>query len=113
MKKILKIVGVVAGLGVLAVIVMIALLPWMDRYGATDEEIAASLTGDELVPNPRISYTRAVSINASPEEIYPWIAQLGADKGGMYSYTWLESLIQCPQTNSDRIHDEWQGLDGR
>jgi hypothetical protein len=82
----------------------------MDRYGATDEEIAASYSGDELVPTPRISYTRAVSINAAPEEIYPWIVQLGADKGGMYSYTWLEALIQCPQTNADRIHEEWQDL---
>jgi hypothetical protein len=110
-KKFFKTIGILAGLGVLAVLLMFALLPWMDRYGATDEEIAASLTGDELVPNPRISYTRTVSINASPEEIFPWIAQLGADKGGMYSYTWLETLIQCPQTNADRIHEEWQGLE--
>ncbi|MBE0672597.1 MAG: hypothetical protein IH588_18630 [Anaerolineales bacterium] len=111
MKKFLKTIGILAGLGVLAVLLMIAILPWMDRYGATNEEIAASYSGDELVPNPRISYTRAVSINALPEEIYPWIAQLGADKGGMYSYTWLETLIQCPQTNADRIHDEWQELE--
>jgi len=110
MKKFLKTIGILAGLGVLAVILIIALMPWMDRYGATDEEIAASLTGDELVPDPRVIYTRAVSINASPEQIYPWIVQLGADKGGMYSYTWLESLIQCSQTNADRIHEEWQGL---
>lgn len=111
MKKFFKTISILAGLGVLAVLLMFALLPWMDRYGATDEEVAASYSGDELVPNPRITYTRAVSINASPEEIYPWIAQLGADKGGMYSYTWLEGLIQCPQTNADRIHEEWQGLE--
>jgi hypothetical protein len=110
MKKIFKTIGFMAGLGALAVILMFALLPWMDHYGATDEEIAASYSGDELVPTPRITYTRTISINASPEEIYPWMAQLGADKGGMYSYTWLESLIQCPQTNADRIHEEWQGL---
>lgn len=110
MKKFLKTIGILAVLGILVVLVMFALLPWMDRWGATDEELAASLTGDELVPNPRISYTRAVTVNAAPEQIYPWIVQLGADKGGMYSYTWLESLIQCPQTNADRIHEEWQDL---
>lgn len=110
MKKFLKTIGILAGLGILVVLVMFTLLPWMDRWGATDEELAASLTGDELVPNPRISYTRAVTVNAAPEQIYPWIVQLGADKGGMYSYTWLESLIQCPQTNADRIHEEWQDL---
>lgn len=110
MKRFFKTIGILAGLGILTVLAMFALLPWMDRWGTTDEELAASLTGDELVPNPRISYTRAVTVNASPEQIYPWIVQLGADKGGMYSYTWLESLIQCPQTNADRIHEEWQDL---
>jgi hypothetical protein len=110
MKKFLKTIGILAGIGILAVIVMFALLPWMDSWGATDDEIAASFSGDELVPSPRLLYTRAVTVNATPEQIYPWIAQLGADKGGMYSYTWLESLIQCPQTNTDRIHEEWQDL---
>ncbi|MCL4268755.1 MAG: hypothetical protein KJZ72_04390 [Anaerolineales bacterium] len=111
MKKFFKTIGALAGLGVLAIVLIFALLPWMDRYGAMDEEINASYPGDELVPNPRITYTRAISIAATPEEIYPWIAQLGADKGGMYSYTWLEALVQCPQTNADRIHEEWQGLE--
>lgn len=110
MKKIFKLIGILVALAVLAVVVIIALLPWMDSWGATDDEIAASYSGDELVPSPRLFYTRAVTINATPEEIYPWIVQLGADKGGMYSYTWLEGLIQCPQTNADRIHEEWQGL---
>jgi len=110
MKRFFRIIGLLAGLGILIAVSAFALLPWMDRWGATDEEIAASYSGDELVPTPRITYTRAVSINASPEDIYPWIVQLGADKGGMYSYTWLETLIQCPQTNADRIHEEWQNL---
>ena len=111
MKKVFKIAGILSGLGILAVVIMFALLPWMDRWGATEDEIAASYAGDELVPSPRITYTRVVSIKASPEQVYPWIAQLGADKGGMYSYTWFESyILQCPQTNADRIHEEWQGL---
>jgi hypothetical protein len=110
-KKFFKTIGILAGLGILAIILMFALLPWMDRYGATDAEIAASYPGDELVPNPRITYTRAVPINASPEEIYPWVVQLGADKGGMYSYTWFETnILQCELVNADRIHEEWQDL---
>jgi len=111
MKKFLKIVGILAGLGVLAVIVMVALLPWMDRWGATDSEVTASYSGDELVRSPRIIYTRAISINAAPEEIYPWIVQLGALKGGMYSYEWFETnILRCELINADRIHEEWQDL---
>jgi hypothetical protein len=93
-------------------ILTIALLtPWMDRWGATGTEIAASFPGDELVANPRIFYNRAVTIHATPEQIYPWIAQLGAEKGGMYSYTWFETyVLQCELINADRIHEEWQDL---
>ena len=52
MKGFLKFVGILAGIAILAVIIIAALLPWMDRWGATDDEIAASFAGDELVPNP-------------------------------------------------------------
>lgn len=111
MKIFLKRLGVPVLLAVLVVVATMALIPWMDRWGATDDEIAASLTGDELVPSARISYTRAISINASPEDIYPWVVQLGAEKGGMYSYEWFETnLLQCELINADRIHPEWQNL---
>ncbi len=111
MKRFFKTLGILAGLGIIAVVIMFALLPWMDRWGASEGEVAASLTGDELVPSPRISYTRAVSIQAKPEEIYPWIAQLGAERGGMYSYEWLETnILRCELINADRIHPEWQDL---
>jgi len=111
MKKFLKLIGVLVGFACLAVIVVIALMPQMDRWGATNDEIAASYPGDELVPSPRITYTRAVTVNAAPEEIYPWIVQLGAERGGMYSYSWFETnILHCELINADRIHDEWQNL---
>jgi hypothetical protein len=111
MKKFLKTIGILIGLAILAVIIIAALIPWMDRWGATDDEIAASFPADELVPSPAITYTRAVTVKASPEEIYPWIVQLGAERGGMYSYEWFETdILQCELINADRIHEEWQGL---
>lgn len=111
MKKFLKIIGILASLVVLAIIVVTLLTPWMDRWGATDEEIAASFPGDELVPEPASFVNRAITINAAPEFIYPWIVQLDARKGGWYSYTWLETkLLNCPMVNADRIHEEWQDL---
>jgi len=111
MKRFLKLMGILAGLAVLAVLVTIALMPWIDRWGATKDEIAASFSGDELVPSPRITYTRALTVNASPEKIYPWIVQLGAEKGGMYSYEGFETnILRCELINADHIHEEWQDL---
>jgi hypothetical protein len=111
MKLFLKIIGIFFAAIVISIIAIVLLMPSMDRWGASPEEISASLPGDELVAAPRIGYTRAVSINASPEQIYPWIVQLGAGKGGWYSYDWFETnVLRCQNANADRIHEEWQGL---
>jgi hypothetical protein len=111
MKKFLKRVGTLAGLAIVSVLLVVVLMPWMDSWGTTDEEVAASFTGDELVPFPALLYNRAVTVNATPEEIYPWIVQLGAERGGMYSYDWFETnILQCELINADRIHEEWQSL---
>ena len=111
MKRFLKFVGILVGLAVLAVLSLVALMPWMDRWGATKDEIAASFPGDELIPSARLVYNRVVTVNARPEEIYPWIVQLGAERGGMYSYDWFETnILQCELINADRIHEEWQDL---
>lgn len=85
-------------------------VPWMNRWGATDAEIAASLPGDELVPVAGAVTNRAVTVNAAPEAIYPWIVQLGVDRGGMYSVLFVENLMGLHVTNADTIHPEWQTL---
>ena len=82
--------------------------PWHLRWGATDEEVGKPLPGDELVPNPAIESTRAITVNAPVEEVWPWLAQIGQDRGGFYSYEWLENLAGCRMRNADRIHPEWQ-----
>ena len=110
MKKTLKVLGILAGLVVVAVAVIAVLTPWMDRWGATDEEIAATFPGDELLAQPASFVNRAITIHAAPEQIYPWIVQLDATRGGWYSYTWLEAMLNCRMVNADRIHPEWQDL---
>jgi hypothetical protein len=110
MRKWIAIFLVFAGLIALVVPTVVMLTPWMDRWGATDAELQATFPGDELVAAPKSFVNHAVTINASPEHIYPWLLQMGADKAGLYSYTALETAIACPQTNADRIHDEWQNL---
>ena len=111
MKSFFKLIGILAGLAVVAILLTIALMPWMDRWGAAEEEITASFAGDDLVPAPRVVYNRAVTVQAKAEEIYPWLVQMGAERGGMYSYSWLETnLLRCELINADQIHPEWQGL---
>jgi hypothetical protein len=111
MKKYLKIIGVILGIIVIGVAAIALLTPWMNRWGATNAEIAASLPGDELVPSPVLLYNRAVTVKAAPEQIYPWLVQMGAERGGLYSYSWFEThVLQCKLVNADRIHPEWQDL---
>lgn len=82
--------------------------PWHLRWGAKDEEVSKPLPGDELVPNPAIESTRAIAVNAPLEEVWPWVAQIGQDRGGFYSYEWLENLAGCRMRNAESVHPEWQ-----
>lgn len=110
MKTLLRILAGLGALLLLAGLGIWLLTPRLDRWGATDAEIAATYPGDELLPRPASFVNRAVTIHARPDQIYPWLRQLGADRGGLYSYTRFEALIGCPLTNADRIHPEWQEL---
>jgi hypothetical protein len=82
--------------------------PLMRRWGATGAEATAPLPGDETVAAGGVRQTHAVTIDAPADEVWPWIAQIGQDRGGFYSYTWLENLAGCRMHNAERIHPEWQ-----
>jgi hypothetical protein len=84
------------------------LLPWMMTWGASAEEARMPLPGDELVPHTTFQSTRAVTIVAPPERIWPWLVQIGQDRGGFYSYDWLENLVGADIHNAGRIVPEWQ-----
>jgi hypothetical protein len=81
---------------------------WHLRWGAEPEDENRELPGDQLLPKDGKRITRAVTIEAPVEEVWPWVAQLGQDRGGFYSYEWLENLAGCEMKNADRIHPEWQ-----
>ncbi len=98
-----------AALGTVAPVVYLLVgYPWQRRWGATDEETRKRLPGDDLVPDPAMTATRAVTAHAPVEAVWPWLAQIGQDRGGFYSYEWLENLAGCEMRNADRIHPEWQ-----
>jgi hypothetical protein len=110
MKTLLLILGIVVGLIVLVVLVSVLLTPWMDKWRSTLDERNSKLPGDELLDQPSRVVNRAVTIKATPEQIFPWILQIGADKAGMYSYTWLENLVGCKMAKVETITPEWQKL---
>jgi hypothetical protein len=63
-----------------------------------------------MLPGATYHTTRAVTVNAPPEAVWPWIVQMGQGRGGLYSYEFLENLVGCDLHNADRIHPEWQDL---
>ncbi len=81
-----------------------------NRWGATDDELERTLPGDELVPHPKLSYTRAISIDAPREEVWRWLVQYGQGRAGFYSYDAVENLIGCDIHSTDRILPEHQHL---
>lgn len=66
--------------------------PWQLTWGATHDEVTRALPGDELVPHPTFNATRAITIGATPEEIWPWLVQVGVTRAGWYSYDLLDNL---------------------
>jgi hypothetical protein len=80
------------------------------NWGATKEECKTALPGDALVKNPAVQTTEAISINASAQTVWPWLVQIGQDRGGLYSFEALENLVGLRFHNADRLHPEWQQL---
>lgn len=80
------------------------------RWGATDGEVRRPLPGDALVPDSKGGYTHAITINATADNVWPWLVQLGQGRGGFYSYELLENLAGCNMHNADQIIPEFQHL---
>lgn len=109
MKKLGRIVAVAAlVIGVSAACYRLFIYGDMMRWGASDGEVAAAMLGDDAAPF--VSSTRAVSIDAPRETVWKWLVQLGADRGGFYSYTFLERLLGYENGNITEIVPEFQGM---
>ncbi len=81
------------------------------RWGARPEEPDPSLPGEDLIRDATWEYTHAVSIDAPPEKVWPWIAQIGQGRGGFYSFERLENMLGCHITNVDTVLPEFQALE--
>lgn len=83
---------------------------WYSKWGSTKADLNRLLPGDNLVSEPRIYSTRGITINASSERIWPWLVQVGQERGGFYSYQRLENIGGCKIQNAERIIPEFQQL---
>ena len=77
-------------------------------WGATPEEIQSPVVGDDLCPSATLIATRSITIIAPPQDVFPWIRQMGFGRAGWYSYDWLDNLGRKSATS---IHDEWQTVE--
>jgi hypothetical protein len=98
----------IAVIGAMASACLLYVRPRILRWGATDQELAKVLPGDELTPSVNLTATRAIAISAAVDHVWPWIAQLGQGRAGFYSYDLLENLVGCHIQSADRIVPEWQ-----
>ena len=107
------------GVGVLAALEGAGLIAWhlvatpfvgrkRLHWGTRELEATDPLPGDELVPEPKWSYTLGTDVAAPPEAVWPWIAQIGQRRGGFYSYQTLENLVGCRIRNTTELLPEYQ-----
>jgi hypothetical protein len=78
---------------ILGVLYWFPIRQWMSRWGATASDRVRVMAGDSLLVDPTYSGTMAVSVDAPPEDIWPWLVQIGYQRGGLYSYDWLDRLF--------------------
>ena len=98
-------VGAVGTVGVLGVY-RLWVQPWQHRWGATDEEVHRAMPGDDLI-QVAASTTRAIAIAAPPDQVWPWLVQIGYGRAGWYSYDWIDN---DGRPSADRILPQLQQL---
>jgi hypothetical protein len=80
------------------------------NWGARADEVAAKLPGDELLADPGLVTTRAITVHAPAGAIWPWLAQMGSGRGGAYSYDWIENLFGLNMHSASEILPQYQDI---
>lgn len=91
-------------------LISIPVMTWVRTWGSTENERGLVLPGEDLLKNRKITCTHAVSIDAPPETIWPYLVQIGQTKAGFYSYRWLENLVGCQMPDHRGVVPEFQSL---
>jgi hypothetical protein len=80
------------------------------NWGARADEVAAKLPGDELLADPGLVTTRAITVHAPAGAIWPWLAQMGSGRGGAYSYDWIENLLGLNMHSASQVLRQYQDI---
>lgn len=80
---------------------------FLEQWGATESEAAGSVVGDVLCANARVSATRCITVTAAPQDVFPWIRQMGFGRAGWYSYDWIDNL---GRKSASAVRPEWQDV---
>jgi hypothetical protein len=102
-----RIGSLLVALASLLAVLLVAIRPWYMTWGATEAELQSRLPGDELGFSDR-NETRAIAIAARADQVFAWVAQLGQDRAGFYSYELLEDLAGCNMPRLERLDPELQ-----
>jgi len=95
----------------LAVLYWFPIRRWMSRWGSTRDDLSRVMAGDSLLDDHLYSGTTTITIDAPPEDVWPWLAQIGYRRGGLYSYDWLDRLFgYLDRPSATRILPEFQNL---
>jgi hypothetical protein len=91
---------------------VVVLRPWQRDWGSTTEERSTPLPGDAFAGDRERAGDRAIAIDVPADRVWPWLLQLGEDRGGFYSYAKLENLFGLHIVNAESIEPEWQSPRG-
>ena len=84
---------------------------WFNRWGTTPEEVTSAMPGDKVITNPTNSAMLSVTVATGPEKVWPWLVQMGFQRGGMYSYDWLDRLFGfLDRPSAKRVLPQFQHL---
>ena len=83
---------------------------WIRQWGAAEEEVRQPLPGDDLLAEAVYETTHAIDVDAPPEDVWPWLVQMGQGRGGFYSYDWIENLGGLEIHSADRLVPDFQEL---
>src|SRR5512138_1291386 len=87
-----KLLAVLSLIGAVMTLYLTLARPYQLHWGATGEEIDRAMPGDEINPTPTFLATRAITIRGTPEQIWPWLLQMGYGRAGFYAYDIFENI---------------------